>query len=120
MLFGFGQLILVFFMPWIVNIWLKGYAVSVSTTNGLYFAIYNLIYMWMMLNYNFACGLGRINVMAIWVTIATVLNYVLTVYISQMLQSWVAVIIATAIVSAPCALAVQMDIKKFMTNKGTK
>lgn len=119
-LFGFGQLLLVFFMPWIVNIWLKGYAVSVSTTNGLYFAIYNLIYMWMMLNYNFACGLGRINVMAIWVTIATVLNYVLTVYISQMLQSWVAVIIATAIVSAPCALAVQLDIKKFMTNKGTK
>ena len=107
-------------MPWIVNIWLKGYMVSVSTTNGLYFAIYNLIYMWMMLNYNFACGLGRIKVMAMWITIATVLNYVLTVYISQILQSWVSVIIATAIVSVPCALAVQMDIKKFMTCKETR
>lgn len=119
-IFGLGQFLILAIMPWIVKMWLGSHAIDVSITYGIIFSVYNLTYMWMMLNYNFACGLGRINVMAIWVTIATVLNYVLTVYISQMLQSWVAVIIATAIVSAPCALAVQLDIKKFMTNKGTK
>lgn len=109
-LFGVAQIALVIAMPFIVKIWLGESAISVSRISGMLFCIYNLIYMWMMLNYNFACGMGRTKVISIWLTFAGIANLLLTMGGCHIYKSWITVVIATAIAAIPCAIFVQKDI----------
>lgn len=109
-LFGLLQIVFVLFMPFIVNIWLGESAIAVSRILGMLFCIYNLIYMWMMLNYNFACGMGQIRVISIWLTIAGIANLLLTIVGCHIYKSWITVVIATAVSAIPCAIFVQKDI----------
>ncbi len=111
-LFGVLQFLIVAIMPWIVKVWLKENAIPVSRIDGLIFCVYNLIYMWMMLNYNFACGMERTKVISIWLTLSGVLNLLLTILGCNLYHNWIMVIIATAIAAIPCAIFVQHDIFK--------
>lgn len=111
-LFGVLQFLIVLIMPWIVKIWLKENAISVTRIDGLIFCFYNIIYMWMMLNYNFACGLERTRTISIWLTIAGTLNLVLTIICCYLYNNWIMVIVATALAAIPCAIFVQIDIFK--------
>lgn len=115
--FGVLQFILVMMMPIIVKIWLGNHAIKISFFYGIAFSLYNVIYMWMMLNYNFACGMGRTEIISIYITFAAIANYILTIYACQILHSWISVIIATAIVSFPCAFVIQRDIKAALNLK---
>lgn len=119
-LFGAAQLLLVAAMPWIVKIWLGEGAVSVSRIYGLIFCIYNIVYMWTTLNYNFACGMGRTRVISIQITIAGVLNLLLTMFGSHIYCSWIIVIIATMISAIPCMIFVQRDIFMALDTKQLK
>lgn len=111
-LFGILQFLIVAIMPWVVKIWLKENAISVSRIIGLIFCIYNVIYMWMMLNYNFACGMARTKIISIWLTVAGVLNLLLTIFGCYLYNNWVMIIVATAVATIPCAIFVQKDIFK--------
>ena len=111
-LFGILQILIVAIMPWVVKIWLKENAISVSRIIGLIFCIYNVIYMWMMLNYNFACGMARTKIISIWLTVAGVLNLLLTIFGCYLYNNWVMIIVATAVATIPCAIFVQKDIFK--------
>lgn len=110
LLFGLVQLVLVAVMPMVVKLWLGENAIEVSRIDGLLFCIYNLVYMWMMLNYNFACGMGRTTVISIWLTVAGIGNLVLTMLGCRFYQSWITVVVATAVAAFPCAFFVQKDI----------
>lgn len=115
-LFGILQFILVIAMPLIVRIWLGENAISVSRILGSLFCVYNLIYMWMMLNYNFACGMGRTKAISIWLTFAGVGNLLLTMVGCHIYKSWITVVVATAIAAMPCAFFVQRDIFSTIKN----
>ena len=119
-IFGIAQIILVVAMPMIVKIWLGEIAIAVSRVYAILFCIYNLIYMWMMLNYNFACGMGRTRVISIWLTIAGIGNLLLTMWGCGVYKSWITVVVATAIASIPCAVVVQNDIFKVIKNMNDK
>lgn len=119
-IFCIAQIILVVAMPMIVKIWLGESAIAVSRVYAILFCIYNLIYMWMMLNYNFACGMGRTRVISIWLTIAGIGNLLLTMWGCGVYKSWITVVVATAIASIPCAVVVQNDIFKVIKNMNDK
>lgn len=119
-IFGIAQIILVVAMPMIVKIWLGESVIAVSRVYAILFCIYNLIYMWMMLNYNFACGMGRTRVISIWLTIAGIGNLLLTMWGCGVYKSWITVVVATAIASIPCAVVVQNDIFKVIKNMNDK
>lgn len=119
-IFGIAQIILVVAMPMIVKIWLGESAIAVSRVYAILFCIYNLIYMWMMLNYNFACGMGKTRVISIWLTIAGIGNLLLTMWGCGVYKSWITVVVATAIASIPCAVVVQNDIFKVIKNMNDK
>ena len=119
-IFGIAQIILVVAMPMIVKIWLGERAIAVSRVYAILFCIYNLIYMWMMLNYNFACGMGRTRVISIWLTIAGIGNLLLTMWGCGVYKSWITVVVATAIASIPCTVVVQNDIFKVIKNMNDK
>lgn len=112
--FSIVQLLLVIIMPFLVNIWLGNNAIEVSRSFALIFCIYNLIYMWVMLNYNFACGMGMIRLMSIGITVAGISNFLLTIFGSHFIHSWIVVIVATTIVAIPCAMFMQKNIFKTM------
>ena len=109
-LFGVAQLVLVAIMPLVVKLWLGENAIEVSRVEGLLFCIYNLVYMWMMLNYNFACGMGRTKVISIWLTVAGIGNLLLTMWGCSVHRSWITVVVATTVAAIPCAAFVQKDI----------
>lgn len=109
-LFGGAQLVLVAVMPMVVKLWLGENAIEVSRVAGLLFCLYNLVYMWMMLNYNFACGMGRTKVISIWLTVAGAGNLLLTMWGCSVYRSWITVVVATAVAAIPCAFFVQKDI----------
>lgn len=109
-LFGLAQLVLVAVMPMVVKLWLGENAIEVSRVAGLLFCVYNLVYMWIMLNYNFACGMGRTKVISIWLTVAGAGNLLLTMWGCSVYRSWITVVVATAVAAIPCAFFVQKDI----------
>lgn len=119
-LFGILQLVLVIAMPLIVRIWLGDSAIVVSRASGLLFCVYNLVYMWMMLNYNFACGMGRTKTISIWLTVAGIANLLITIVSCHIYKSWITVVVATAIAAIPCAYFVQKDIFKTIKNLNKK
>ena len=108
--FGIGQFLIVILLPFVVKIWLGENSIYVSRIDGLLFCLYNLIYMWMMLNYNFACGMGRTRTISIWLTIAGISNLLLTIWACNIYRNWITVVVATAIAAIPCAIFVQKDI----------
>lgn len=93
----------------VVKLWLGENAIEVSRVAGLLFCVYNLVYMWMMLNYNFACGMGRTKVISIWLTVAGAGNLLLTMWGCSVYRSWITVVVATAVAAIPCAFFVQKD-----------
>lgn len=115
-LFGVVQLVLVAIMPVVVEIWLGENAIKVSRLVGLLFCVYNLIHMWMMLNYNFACGMGRTRVISKWLTIAGIGNLFLTIVGCRIYKNWVTVVVATAVAAIPCAICVQKDLFSAINN----
>ncbi|MEG3030321.1 MAG: hypothetical protein RR827_07980, partial [Oscillospiraceae bacterium] len=78
----------------------------------LIFCIYNVIYMWVFIQYNFACGLGKLKKISFWLSIAAIMTVVLSAIFCSVYNSWVSIIIATAIAIMPCAIFTPRDIMK--------
>lgn len=116
LLFGIGQFLIIILLPFVVRVWLGENSIYVSRIDGLLFCLYNLIYMWMMLNYNFACGMGRTRTISIWLTIAGISNLLLTIWACNIYRDWITVVVATAIAAIPCAIFVQKDIFNAIKN----
>ena len=112
--FSLGQLVLVVLMSPIVKIWLGDNAIEVSYVFGLIYCLYNVLYMWVMLNYNFMCGLGRLKVTGVCLTIAAILNFALAWLFSCFDSTWVSVIVATTIAIIPCAIFIPLDLRSYL------
>ena len=104
------QLLVLLFMPWIVKIWLGEKAIEISFSDGLIFCVYNVIYMCLALNYNFACGMEQTKGIAFWLTVAAVLNYFLTMWGCLFYPDWITVIAATGLATIPCLFFTQRNI----------
>lgn len=113
-LFSIGQLILVFAMPWIAKIWLGVGATTIHWEYGLLFCVYNVLYMWVMMDYQFACGMNRIRAISIGLSVACVLNILFAYFGCKIYPGWITVVVATALAVIPCALLVSVDLKKYI------
>lgn len=116
-LFSIGQLLLLTIMPWVVKLWLGENTITVSYQYGLIFCFYNVIYMFIMLNYNFACGMGKTKVISIGLTVALLINVLLAYWWCDIFASWVTVVAATAVASMPCVVFATCDIYKTINNR---
>lgn len=114
--FGIGQFVLLFIMPLLVRIWLKDNAIEVSYMYGFIYCIYNILYMWVMMNYNFACGMGKPKVIGICLTIAMLGNLTLSFLLCKVFHSWITVIASTAIATIPAAFLVPKNILTYKSN----
>lgn len=115
LLFIVGQFGLALFMPWITKIWLGEGTIEASIPYAIIYCIYNAIYMWVMMNYQFACGLGTPKMLCICLTISMAANVVLAYFLSQAYPNWITIIIATVIALIPCAIAVPKDLLRRIT-----
>lgn len=115
-LIGIGQFILVFLFPIINKIWLGNNAIKVSYVALFIFAIYNLVYMLIMLNYNFLCGMSKIKELSLTLTIMVVLNFLLSYLGSFVWKSWAMVMAASVIASIPALVATTITIFKIKMN----
>ena len=115
-LIGIGQFILVFLFPIINKIWLGNNAIKVSYVALFIFAIYNLVYMLIMLNYNFLCGMSKIKELSLTLTIMVVLNFLLSYLGSFVWKSWAMVMAASVIASIPALVVTTIIIFKIKMN----
>ena len=115
-LIGIGQFILVFLFPIINKIWLGNNAIKVSYVALFIFAIYNLVYMLIMLNYNFLCGMSKIKELSLTLTIMVVLNFLLSYLGSFVWKSWAMVMAASVIASIPALVVTTITIFKIKMN----
>lgn len=111
-LIGIGQFILVFLFPIINKIWLGNNAIEVSYVALFVFAIYNWVYMLIMLNYNFLCGMSKTKELSITLTIMVVLNFLLCYLGSFVWKSWAMVMEASVIASIPVLVVTTIIIFK--------
>ncbi|WP_165253985.1 hypothetical protein [Adlercreutzia sp. ZJ304] len=89
-------------------------AKSVSAVYTLVYCIYNTLYMWVMLNYGFMCGLNRLKVTGVCLTIAAIANFLLAWWLATYDSTWVSIIVATAIAIIPCAFAIPLDLRCYL------
>ena len=115
-LIGIGQFILVFLFPIVNKIWLGNNAIKVSYVDLFIFAIYNLEYMLIMLNYNFLCGMSKIKELSLTLTIMVVLNFLLSYFGSFVWKSWAMVMAASVIASIPALIVTTITIFKIKMN----
>lgn len=115
--FGACQLLLIVAMPWVAKIWLGENTIGISRGYALIYGAYNLIYMWTMLNYNFACGMGRVKTISFYLSLAVLLNILLAYWWCSIEKTWILVIAATAVATIPCAVFVPRSILKFPKNE---
>lgn len=116
LVFGVGQFLLLALMPWLVKIWLGNKAIPVSFLNGIAFCVYNFACMWIMLNYNFACGLGKTSVITKWLTVTALLSVLLVWPACRIYCSWIMVLLPVAFASIPCIVFVSRDMRKVIEN----
>ncbi|WP_172136088.1 hypothetical protein [Adlercreutzia sp. ZJ473] len=107
---GICQLVLVPIMPLFVSIWIGNDVVEVSPFYSLVFCVYNVLYMWIMLNYNFACGLQETSAAAASLTLASFLSVALVWAGSGQFSTWVLVIASTAISVIPACVAMPKQV----------
>lgn len=115
-LIGIGQFVLVFLFPIVNKIWLGNNAIKVSYVALFIFAIYNLVYMLIMLNYNFLCGMSKIKELSLTLTIMVVLNFLLSYFGSFVWKSWAMVMAASVIASIPALIVTTITIFKIKMN----
>lgn len=115
-LIGIGQFVLVFLFPIVNKIWLGNNAIKVSYVALFIFAIYNLAYMLIMLNYNFLCGMSKIKELSLTLTIMVVLNFLLSYFGSFVWKSWAMVMAASVIASIPALIVTTITIFKIKMN----
>lgn len=113
-LFGIGQLVLIPAMPWIVKSWLGDGVIETSYWDATIFCIFNVSYMWIMLNYNFACGLTLIRSFAVHLSIAAVLNIALAALLCSVDPCWTMVIVATILALLPCSILAPKKVLKYL------
>lgn len=114
-----AQLLLVFFMPWIAKIWLRENNIPVSYQFSLIFCLYNTLNMWIMMNYNFSCGLGMIKIFAIYLSFSILLNLGLAFWWCGISHSWISVILAAIVASLPVAFSAPKTVLRIFNNSET-
>ena len=115
--FGVGQLLLVVWMPWLVRVWLGDEAIQVNYVYGLLYAAYNVIYMIFMLNYNLACGLSITSTASKLMTVAVIISIGLSWLGSLWMQSWIVIVVATAIAVIPCVVCIPKEMFRVIKAK---
>lgn len=116
-IFSIIQIAVVVAMPVISEIWLGENNITISYSYGFLFCIYNVFYMWIMLNYNFACGMGKTRRMSIGLTMAIFLNVIFAYLWCSINPVWINVIMATVVAVIPCAIMEPFAIIKLSRNE---
>ena len=115
---GILQFLIVAVMPWLTDIWLGDNKIPISRFYGVIFCFYNVIYMWVMMTYNFSCGLGKIKRMLIYFSLGLLLNIVLAYWWCQLKPSWIMVVLSTSVAVLPAAVFTPYEIFSAICIKG--
>jgi len=106
------QLVLLMLFPVIARIWLGDSTIELNVYYGLIFCFYNVLYMWLTLNFNIVSGMNRTEKISFCLTIAVILNIVLSVVFSFINSTWISILLATSISIIPCAIIIPNDLMK--------
>lgn len=105
-----GQVLLILLFPFINNIWLRDKAVNVSLYSMVVYAIYNVAYMIVMLNYNFLCGMEKLRKLSIALIIIILLGVGLSSLLSCMIKDWNLINIAIILGCLPAICVTSIEI----------
>ncbi len=117
---GILQFFIVAVMPWLADIWLGVNKIPISRRYGIVFCFYNAIYMWIMMTYNFSCGMGKIKRMLLYFSLGLLLNLFLAHWFCQLKHSWIMVILSTSIAVLPAAIFTPYEIFSAIDSKKEK
>lgn len=113
MFFILLQLLLLVMLPWLCKLWLGKKAIEVSFKYGAIYCVYNILYMWNMLNYNFACGMGRVKCFSICLTFTLCFSVLISYVITKNICSWIVIIVSTIIAIIPTSIIAPLNIMNF-------
>lgn len=112
-----GQILLAVAFPLINDIWLGNKAVSMSWYACLLFCGYNAVYMLVMLNYNFLCGMDKINKLISSLTLTVIGGVILSYLFTRMWPYWSTINLAIIVATIPTVVITTGEVIKNISMK---
>lgn len=98
------QILLIFILPSIVNIWIPDNGIVIDYRYALIFSISGCLNIWVGLNATIVNGLGELKISLIFLTLGAFLNPLLSMYLVRLNHEWIMIIVSNCIALLPFAI----------------
>lgn len=105
------EIIVVIFLPWIVEIWLGNQSININYIYAIIFAIYYILFMKVKIDTSIIAGFGRLKVQSLALTLTVIIKIILTYVLTMIYPSWISIILANTIALVPYIVIEYFDIK---------
>lgn len=109
-----AEFIIIFPLQFIFDIWLGESTIQVNYGVAVIFAVYGSIMIWSSAITCFVNGLGELKLQSIFLTMGAVIDVALTYYLSMIINSYVAIVIANIIAFLPYLFVQTIWLVRFM------
>lgn len=110
------ELLIVPFLQFIINIWLRNNTITVNYLFAFHFAIYGSIFIYQSVLSTIVCGMGKMKLQAICYTAAVIFKFLLIIIGMKLYNSWIIVILVNIIILLPYCILEPIEIKKIIFN----
>lgn len=106
------ELLMIVFMPAIIDLWLGNQAIEINFTYSLIFGVYYIFFMKVKIDTAVIAGFGKLKTQSIALTITVLLKVILTYLLTYLYPSWISIVLANLIALVPYIVIEYFDIQK--------
>jgi O-antigen/teichoic acid export membrane protein len=108
-----GLIILIFFIQFIVDIWLKENAIIINPIYSVIFALSTLVVIWTAIVSSFVNGIGKLKIQFYFLTIGAFLNIVLSLVLANVFEVWIVIVVANILSLLPYCIVQTIWLNKY-------
>ena len=111
------QIFILLIIQKLVNLWLRNESIPINIYYSLIFAIWSIIYMYVIVNATIVAGLEKLKIAIIFLTVGASLNFILSYIFVKIFGSWIAIILANIFSLIPFCIVQPYFLKKYLKSK---
>lgn len=111
------EFLIIPFLQFIMNIWLREATISVNYSIAVAFACFGSVFVYSSMLSTIVCGLARMRLQAICYSIGVFFKFVFIIGLSKITDNWSIVVWSNFILLLPYCVVQQIDLNNYIKNK---
>lgn len=112
-----GEVVVLLFSKSLITLWVGASYATITFQGAIIIGIFDIVNIWSTVNASIGNGLGKLKNQFIFLTIGAVINIPLSYLLSQIYQSWIAIVFANLLSILPYCITETYSTSKFLKNK---